>query len=97
DPARLQPRPLARGGKGRGLGPAHRRTHLGEPVDGLWPIDRPRKHRRPVLRATGTSARRTQETSMTDEDPLTPRPAATVMLIRDTAEGIKVFLMRRHS
>ena len=31
------------------------------------------------------------------EEPLTPRPAATVMLIRDTAEGIKVFLMRRHS
>ncbi|WP_102145119.1 NUDIX hydrolase [Mycobacterium hubeiense] len=31
------------------------------------------------------------------EQPLTPRPAATVMLIRDTAEGIKVFLMRRHS
>ena len=28
---------------------------------------------------------------------LTPRPAATVMLIRDTAQGIKVFLMRRHS
>ncbi len=31
------------------------------------------------------------------EEPLIPRPAATVMLIRDTAEGIKVFLMRRHS
>jgi 8-oxo-dGTP pyrophosphatase MutT (NUDIX family) len=29
--------------------------------------------------------------------PLTPRPAATVMLIRDSGEGIKVFLMRRHS
>jgi 8-oxo-dGTP pyrophosphatase MutT (NUDIX family) len=29
--------------------------------------------------------------------PLTPRPAATVMLVRDTTEGIKVFLMRRHS
>lgn len=34
---------------------------------------------------------------MTTEDPLVPRPAATVMLIRDTADGIKVFLMRRHS
>jgi 8-oxo-dGTP pyrophosphatase MutT (NUDIX family) len=33
---------------------------------------------------------------MTDE-PLTPRPAATVMLVRDTPGGIKVFLMRRHS
>lgn len=37
---------------------------------------------------------------MTDE-PLTPRPAATVMLIRDKREGfareIEVFLMRRHS
>ncbi|MCT7659155.1 NUDIX hydrolase [Mycobacterium deserti] len=31
------------------------------------------------------------------EEPLTPRPAATVMLIRDTDAGIKVFLMRRHS
>jgi 8-oxo-dGTP pyrophosphatase MutT (NUDIX family) len=30
-------------------------------------------------------------------DPLTPRPAATVMLIRDTVDGIGVFLMRRHS
>lgn len=29
--------------------------------------------------------------------PLTPRPASTVMLIRDTAEGIKTFIMRRHS
>ncbi|MGE2712641.1 NUDIX hydrolase [Mycolicibacterium litorale] len=29
--------------------------------------------------------------------PLVPRPAATVMLIRDTPEGIKVFLMRRHA
>jgi len=29
--------------------------------------------------------------------PLTPRPAATVMLIRDTTDGIAVFLMRRHS
>ena len=34
---------------------------------------------------------------MTTEDPLVPRTAATVMLIRDTADGIKVFLMRRHS
>jgi 8-oxo-dGTP pyrophosphatase MutT (NUDIX family) len=31
------------------------------------------------------------------EDPLVPRPAATVMLVRDTPDGIKVFLMRRHS
>jgi 8-oxo-dGTP pyrophosphatase MutT (NUDIX family) len=28
--------------------------------------------------------------------PLAARPAATVMLVRDTAAGIKVFLMRRH-
>ena len=28
--------------------------------------------------------------------PLPVRPAATVMLVRDTPEGIKVFLMRRH-
>jgi 8-oxo-dGTP pyrophosphatase MutT (NUDIX family) len=35
------------------------------------------------------------------EDPLTPRPAATVMLVRDKRAGlageIEVFLMRRHS
>lgn len=34
---------------------------------------------------------------MTESDPLVPRPAATVMLVRDTSEGIKIFLMRRHS
>ncbi|MBS4727000.1 NUDIX domain-containing protein [Mycobacterium sp. SM1] len=33
----------------------------------------------------------------TGDAPLRPRPAATVMLVRDTAEGIEVFLMRRHS
>ncbi|MBN3453696.1 NUDIX hydrolase [Mycobacterium sp. DSM 3803] len=32
-----------------------------------------------------------------EPDPLVPRPAATVMLIRDTPDGIKVFLMRRHA
>ena len=31
------------------------------------------------------------------DEPLVPRPAATVMLLRDTPGGIKVFLMRRHS
>ena len=31
------------------------------------------------------------------EVPLTPRPAATVMLLRDTPGGISVFLMRRHA
>ncbi|MEH3143183.1 MAG: NUDIX hydrolase [Mycobacterium kyogaense] len=34
---------------------------------------------------------------MTSDDPLVPRPAATVMLVRDTPEGIKIFLMRRHA
>jgi 8-oxo-dGTP pyrophosphatase MutT (NUDIX family) len=29
--------------------------------------------------------------------PLVPRPAATVVLMRDTGDGIKLFLMRRHS
>ncbi|MGD9618588.1 MAG: NUDIX domain-containing protein [Mycolicibacterium sp.] len=29
--------------------------------------------------------------------PLTPRPAATVVLIREKGEGLEVFLMRRHS
>jgi 8-oxo-dGTP pyrophosphatase MutT (NUDIX family) len=31
------------------------------------------------------------------QEPLTPRPAATVMLVRDSRAGIAVFLMRRHS
>ena len=30
-------------------------------------------------------------------EPLAVRPAATVMLVRDTPEGISVFLMRRHA
>jgi 8-oxo-dGTP pyrophosphatase MutT (NUDIX family) len=34
---------------------------------------------------------------VTEADPLVPRPAATVMLVRDTSEGIKVFLMHRHA
>jgi 8-oxo-dGTP pyrophosphatase MutT (NUDIX family) len=34
---------------------------------------------------------------MTANDPLVPRPAATVMLVRDGRSGIEVFLMRRHS
>ena len=34
---------------------------------------------------------------MTVNDPLVPRPAATVMLVRDGEAGIEVFLMRRHS
>ncbi|AXO22384.1 NUDIX hydrolase [Mycobacterium avium] len=32
-----------------------------------------------------------------EEAPLVPRPAATVMLVRDAPAGLKVFLMRRHS
>lgn len=31
------------------------------------------------------------------EPPLVPRPAATVMLVRDDPDGIAVFLMRRHA
>ncbi len=30
-------------------------------------------------------------------EPIAVRPAATVMLVRDTSEGISVFLMRRHA
>jgi 8-oxo-dGTP pyrophosphatase MutT (NUDIX family) len=33
---------------------------------------------------------------MTDE-PMTPRPAATVMLLRDAPNGLEVFLLQRHS
>lgn len=36
-------------------------------------------------------------TSSPQDQPLVPRPAATVMLVRDTPSGIGVFLMRRHS
>jgi 8-oxo-dGTP pyrophosphatase MutT (NUDIX family) len=32
-----------------------------------------------------------------NDQPLVPRPAATVMLVRDTADGLAVFLMRRHA
>ena len=32
----------------------------------------------------------------TTPEPLPARPAATVMLVRDTSDGIQVFLMRRH-
>jgi 8-oxo-dGTP pyrophosphatase MutT (NUDIX family) len=34
---------------------------------------------------------------VTDPDPLVPRPAATVMLLRQAPGGLEVFLMRRHS
>jgi 8-oxo-dGTP pyrophosphatase MutT (NUDIX family) len=44
---------------------------------------------------------RSETTGEQVPDPLTPRPAATVMLIRDNrpgfARGLEVFLMRRHS
>ncbi|ORV92104.1 NUDIX hydrolase [Mycobacterium interjectum] len=36
-------------------------------------------------------------TSPQDPPPLVPRPAATVMLVRDDPGGIAVFLMRRHA
>ncbi len=34
---------------------------------------------------------------MSEPEPLPVRPAATVMLVRDTSKGISVFLMRRHA
>lgn len=36
-------------------------------------------------------------TSPREQAPLVPRPAATVMLVRDDPDGIAVFLMRRHA
>ena len=72
---------------------ADRRADLREPVEGVRSVDRPRSHRRPLFRPAHQKPGCAQEAMMT-EDPLTPRPAATVMLIRDTADGIKVFLMR---
>lgn len=34
---------------------------------------------------------------MTEQNEMTPRPAATVMLLRDTDGGLAVFLLQRHS
>ena len=39
----------------------------------------------------------TEQQEQVTPDPLVPRPAATVMLVRDTPDGIKTFLMRRHA
>jgi 8-oxo-dGTP pyrophosphatase MutT (NUDIX family) len=35
--------------------------------------------------------------SQDSSEPMTPRPAATVMLVRDAADGVEVFLLKRHS
>ena len=71
------------------------RADPGESVEGVRPVHRPRSHRRPLFRQAHQKPGSAQEALMA-EDPLVPRPAATVMLIRDTSDGIKVFLMRRH-
>ena len=42
--------------------------------------------RRTLLRAAHPQPRGAQEADMTEDDPLVPRPAATVMLVRDTLE-----------
>ena len=83
DPAGLQPLPDAVRGQGRRVRAADRRADLGEPVEGVRPVDRPRRHRRPLLRAAHPQPRRAQEAMMTEQtaDPLPPRPAATVMLV----------------
>ena len=36
-------------------------------------------------------------TADSSDAPMTPRPAATVMLLRDTADGVAVFMLQRHS
>src|SRR6202012_5445482 len=55
--------------------------------------------RRAVFCPASPYPRRAQEARMTSSDlpPLPARPAATVMLVRETRKGIAVFLMRRHA
>ncbi|AQT80916.1 NUDIX hydrolase [Mycolicibacterium litorale] len=48
------------------------------------------------MRAEGPGPRRSEQLTDDKLEPLPVRPAATVMLIRDTPAGINVFLMRRH-
>src|SRR5262249_24121278 len=108
DSSRLFPLPDPVGGHDRRCRSVVGHFDGREPVDSVRASHRPRNRRRALLRAPHPQQGRAQEARMTSPegrgttggatpDPLVPRPAATVMLIRDTADGIKVFLMRRHS
>src|SRR5262249_21998241 len=80
-----------------------RRADRGQPVQGVRPVHRAGSNRRPLLRPTRPRPPRTPGNRMTahsghsGDTPMTPRPAATVMLLRDTADGIAVFMLQRHS
>ncbi len=86
-PQGFSPLPDPVGGQGRRLRAAAGRADLREPVQGVRPVDRPRGRRRALLRPSHPQPGGAQEASMMTEDPLVPRPAATVMLIRDTADA----------
>src|SRR5690606_13873295 len=103
DPAGLHPLSAAVGGTGGRRRPAARCADRREPHQGVRTVHRAGPHRRTLFRAPRAQPPRTQEAHMTRSEPpapLPPRPAATVMLIRDRhdgAAGLEVFLMRRHS
>ena len=80
------------------VGLAARRADRREFVRRVRPVDRPRRRRRSLFRQARPHPRSPPEAPMNEPvEPLIPRPAATVMLIRDTRAGLSVFLMRRHS
>src|SRR6202000_1039944 len=97
--ARLQSLPAALRGRGRRRGAAARRADRREPVRRVRPIDRPGRRRRTILRRARPDPCGAPEALMTSADPppLTPRPAATVMLVRDGKTGLGIFLIRRPS
>ena len=85
---------LSEGASGRRR-PAARCADRREPVQGVRPVHRAGRDRRAVLRQADPQPCRTQETPVSDQ--MTPRPAATVMLLRDAPDGLEVFLLQRHS
>lgn len=105
-PPGFQPLPAAVGGPGGCRGLASRRADRREPVHRVWPGDHAGGGRRAIFRPTASQPSSPSETVMNSpREPLvpppTPRPAATVMLVRDpdagSASGLAVFLMRRHA
>ena len=71
-PRGFSPLPDPVGGRGRRRRAADRRADRREPVHGVRPVDRPRRHRRPLFRASHPKPGRAQEAIMTTEDPLVP-------------------------
>ena len=99
DPARLQPLPAAVGGPGGRSRPAARRADRREPVRGVRAVGSRWTSSTAATSPGGSAA--AQLTGGARErhthEPLPARPAATVMLVRDTRRDLDVFLMRRHS